>query len=60
MMPVREMNMGEFGAFVASHLRTCSIEVILTGGSCVSIFSNNRHGHSIWILLNARAPEEKR
>lgn len=43
MMPVKEMTIGEFGAFVASHLKTCGIDVVLTGGSCVTIYSSNRY-----------------
>jgi hypothetical protein len=43
MKPVREMSVGEFGAFVASHLRKNGIDVVLTGGTCVTIYSNNRY-----------------
>jgi hypothetical protein len=43
MKPVMEMTVGEFGAFVASHLKACGIEVVLTGGSCVTIYSSNRY-----------------
>ena len=43
MKPVSEMSMGEFGAFVASHLKKCGIEVVLTGGSCVTIYSKNSY-----------------
>jgi hypothetical protein len=43
MKPVVEMTIGEFGAFVASHLRKNDIDVVLTGGACVTIFSNNRY-----------------
>ncbi|WP_298435397.1 hypothetical protein [Geobacter sp.] len=35
MKPIREMTVGEFGAFVASHLREHGIDVVLTGGACV-------------------------
>ena len=43
MKPVSEMSIGEFGAFVASHLKKCGIEVVLTGGSCVTIYSKNSY-----------------
>lgn len=43
MKPIREMTVGEFGAFVADHLRSRGIEVVLTGGSCVTIHSRNRY-----------------
>ncbi len=43
MKPIREMSVGEFAAFVASCLRQHGIDVVLTGGSCVTIYSNNRY-----------------
>ncbi len=43
MKPINEMSIGEFGAFVASHLKEYGIEVVLTGGSCVTIYSKNRY-----------------
>jgi hypothetical protein len=43
MIPVSQMTVGEFGAFVATHLRSCGIDVILTGGSCVTIYSSSRY-----------------
>ena len=43
MKPVSEMSIGELAAFVASHLRSAGIDVVLTGGSCVTIYSSNRY-----------------
>jgi hypothetical protein len=43
MKPVREMTVGEFGAFVAGQLWKYDIDVVLTGGACVMIYSNNRY-----------------
>lgn len=43
MTAIGEMTVGEFGAFVAAHLRSRGIEVVLTGGSCVTIHSRNRY-----------------
>lgn len=43
MKSIREMSIGELAAFVATHLRHRGIEVVLTGGSCVSIYSHNRY-----------------
>ncbi|WP_298269716.1 hypothetical protein [Geobacter sp.] len=43
MKPIREMTVGEFGAFVADQLRNHGIDVVLTGGACVSIYSENRY-----------------
>lgn len=43
MKPFKEMTIGEVAAFVAAHLRTSGISVVLTGGSCVSIYTDNRY-----------------
>jgi len=43
MKPIKEMTIGEFGAFVAGHLRLSGIEVVLSGGSCVTIYTHNRY-----------------
>ncbi|MBW6516773.1 MAG: hypothetical protein K0B81_09210 [Candidatus Cloacimonetes bacterium] len=43
MKKVSEMNRIELGAFVCSHLEKHGIEVTLTGGSCVSIYSNESY-----------------
>ncbi len=43
MKPVSEMTVGEIAAYIAEHLYTNGIEVVLTGGSCVSIYTNNRY-----------------
>jgi len=38
-----EMSVGEIAAYVAGHLRQGGINVVLTGGSCVSIYTDNRY-----------------
>ncbi|MEA2104028.1 MAG: hypothetical protein U9P79_05215 [Candidatus Cloacimonadota bacterium] len=43
MKKIAEMDVKELGAFVSTHLKKCGIEVTLTGGSCVSIYSENRY-----------------
>lgn len=43
MKPLGEMSVGEVAAYVAEHLRHNTINVVLTGGSCVSIYTNNRY-----------------
>ncbi len=43
MKDISEMNIGELAAFVCSHLKNNGIDVILSGGSCVSIFTSNRY-----------------
>jgi hypothetical protein len=37
------MTQGELGAFVQSHLRKKGIEVVLSGGAAVGIYSNSRY-----------------
>jgi hypothetical protein len=41
--PIKEMSLGELAAFICSHLRMHGIEVILSGGSCVTIYSGNKY-----------------
>lgn len=42
MKPVAGMSLQELAAFVCSHLQQHDIPVVLVGGSCVSIYSDNR------------------
>ena len=43
MKPVSGMTIGELAAFVCSHLKKKGIEVVLSGGACVSIYTMNRY-----------------
>jgi len=43
MKSLRKMSIGEIAAYIAEHLRHNGINVVLTGGSCVSIYTNNRY-----------------
>ena len=43
MKSVRKMTQGEFGAFIQTQLREKEIEVILSGGAAVAIYSNNQY-----------------
>lgn len=43
MKPVNDMSVGELAAFVATHLRKRGIDVVLSGGSCVSIYSQGKY-----------------
>ena len=43
MKPFKEMSVGEIAAHVATHLHQNGIKVVLTGGSCVSIYTDNRY-----------------
>lgn len=43
MKPVAKMSVGELAAHISSHLRGLGIEVVLSGGSCVSIYSAGKY-----------------
>jgi hypothetical protein len=43
MKPIGEMSLGELAAFVCSQLREHGIRVVLSGGACVSIHTDNRY-----------------
>jgi len=40
---IAEMSIGELAAFVCSHLQKHGIEVVLTGGGCVEIYSAGKY-----------------
>jgi hypothetical protein len=40
---IKDMSIGELGALVCSHLEENGIRVTLTGGACVSIYTDNRY-----------------
>lgn len=43
MKPISEMSAGELAAYVHSYLKKHSIEMVLSGGACVTIFSENKY-----------------
>lgn len=43
MKPIKDMSTGELAAFISTHLRRNGIDVVLSGGSCVSIYSKNKY-----------------
>jgi hypothetical protein len=40
---IKDMSIGELAAFISSHLNRNGIDAILSGGSCVSIYSENKY-----------------
>jgi hypothetical protein len=52
MKSVSKMTQGELGAFIQSHLRVKGIEVILTGGAAVAIYSNHKYVSRDLDLIN--------
>jgi hypothetical protein len=43
MKPVSKLSVGELAAYISSHLRERGIEVVLSGGSCVMIYSAGKY-----------------
>lgn len=43
MKPITDMTHGELAAFIQLHLRAMGIDVVLTGGSAVSIYSRGKN-----------------
>ena len=43
MKSIGEMSRLELAALICSHLKEKGLEVILTGGSCVSIYTDNKY-----------------
>ena len=43
MKPISQMTQGELAAFVQSHLQENGIDVVLSGGAVVSIYTENRY-----------------
>jgi hypothetical protein len=41
--PIGKMSLGELAAFVCTHLSSRGIKVVLSGGACVSIYTENRY-----------------
>ena len=43
MKKIKEMSLGELAAYVCTHLQKNDIHCVLTGGACVSIYTENRY-----------------
>ena len=43
MKPIVNMSVGELAAFISNHLRQRGIDVVLSGGSCVAIYSDGKY-----------------
>jgi hypothetical protein len=40
---IRDMSIGELAAFISSHLKRNGINVVLSGGGCVSVYTENKY-----------------
>jgi hypothetical protein len=56
---IRSMSQAELGAYVQSHLREKGIEVILSGGASVSIFSRGKYVSKDLDLVNVYSKSRK-
>ncbi|MCD6117931.1 hypothetical protein J7K93_13020 [bacterium] len=43
MKHIKEMSLGELAAYICTHLQKNGIHCVLTGGACVSIYTENRY-----------------
>lgn len=43
MKSIKDMRMDELAAFVCSHLKAHAIEVVLTGGACVTLYGGGKY-----------------
>lgn len=43
MKPISEMSKADLGAYVQEHLRSKGIDMVLSGGACVSIYSKEKY-----------------
>jgi hypothetical protein len=59
MKAVSRMTQTELGAFVQSHLRKAGIEVVLSGGAGVSIYSRGKYVSKDLDLVNVHAKDRK-
>jgi hypothetical protein len=55
MKSIKKMSQGELGAYVQSHLREREIEVVLSGGAAVGIYSNSKYISKDLDLINVYA-----
>ena len=60
MKPIANMTGEELAAFVQEHLRPKQIDMVLSGGACVSIYSSNRYVSMDLDLINHRSVSPRR
>ena len=60
MKSIQEMTIGEFGAFVSDYLRVQGIDVVLSGGSCVTVYSRNRYQSFDLDFVGGQGAERKK
>ena len=43
MKEIRNMSIGELAAFICTHLKKNGIDVVLSGGACITIYTDNKY-----------------
>ncbi|RLD03598.1 MAG: hypothetical protein DRI56_12200 [Chloroflexota bacterium] len=59
MKPIEKMNQAELAAYVQNHLRKAGIEVVLSGGAAVGIYTNGEYVSKDIDLVNARFADRR-
>ena len=59
MRPVTKMSVGELAAYVSSHLRAKGIDVVLSGGSAVAIYSHGKYVSLDLDFVNTRSAKRR-
>jgi|GEM_PF-1331561 len=60
MKSIGQMNRASLGAFVQEHLRFKGIDTVLSGGACVSIYSNGKYESMVLDLIHTSLLNPKR
>ncbi len=60
MINLGEMNRADLGAFVQEHLRKKGIDMVLSGGACVSIYSQNKYSSMDLDMIHTSLMKPKR
>lgn len=60
MKPIGEMSAGELAAFIYSYLKKYGVEAVLSGGACVTIYSQNKYfSPDLDFIESGRTPRRK-
>jgi len=58
--PIPEMTLPELAAYVSSHLKTCGVQAVLSGGGCVTVYSDNAYqSYDLDFIENLPTPIKK-
>ena len=60
MMNLGKMSRADLGAFIQEHLRSSGIDMVLSGGACVSIYSQNKYSSMDLDMIHTSLMKPKR